>query len=131
MKQKTIAAALSAAMLIALAACGKTEAPEPTETPLPPPAVQTAAPETVKPSAEPTDAPSAKPTAPVSTPSSAPAAANDAWKAGFEKSLYEEYGMTPEKYEDLGNGIYQVYVEREGRVIPFVTVDSATGDYHG
>ena len=40
------------------------------------------------------------------------------------------------KYEDLGNFIYQVYVEHEGRVIPFVTVDSATvdsatGDYHG
>ena len=35
------------------------------------------------------------------------------------------------KYEDLGNGIYQVDVEHEGRVIPFVTVDSATGDYHG
>ena len=32
----------------ALAACGKTETPEPTETPLPAPAVQTAAPETVK-----------------------------------------------------------------------------------
>ena len=60
----------------ALAACGKTETPEPTETPLPAPAVQTAAPETVKPSAEP--APSAKPAAPVSTPPSAPAAASDA-----------------------------------------------------
>ena len=42
----------------ALAACGKTETPEPTETPLP--------------------APSAKPAAPVSTPPSAPAAASDA-----------------------------------------------------
>ena len=38
----------TAAMLIALAACGKTETPEPTETPLPAPAIQTAAPETVK-----------------------------------------------------------------------------------
>lgn len=66
----------TAAMLIALAACGKTETPEPTETPLPAPAIQTAAPETVKPSAEP--APSAKPAAPVSTQPSAPAAASDA-----------------------------------------------------
>ena len=32
----------------ALSACGKTETPEPTETPLPAPAVKTAAPETVK-----------------------------------------------------------------------------------
>ena len=52
-------------------------------------------------------------------------------KAEFEKSLFDSYGKRPVKYEDLGNGIYQVYVEHEGRVIPFVTVDSATGDYHG
>lgn len=64
-------------------------------------------------------------------PSSAPAAASDAWKAEFEKSLFDSYGKRPVKYEDLGNGIYQVYVEHKGRVIPFVTVDSATGDYHG
>ena len=32
---------------------------------------------------------------------------------------------------DLGDGIYQVYVEVGGEVVPFVTVDSATGDYHG
>ena len=58
-------------------------------------------------------------------------AASDAWKAEFEKSLFDSYGKRPVKYEDLGNFIYQVYVEHEGRVIPFVTVDSATGDYHG
>ena len=56
---------------------------------------------------------------------------DDAWKEELEKSLFEEYGVIPEYYEDLGNGIYQVYVEVGGEVIPFVTVDSATGDYHG
>ena len=31
----------------------------------------------------------------------------------------------------LGNGVYQVYVEMDGKVVPYVAVDSATGDYHG
>lgn len=53
------------------------------------------------------------------------------WKAEFEKSLMEQYGLKPHHYVDLGNGIYEVYVEREGKIISFVTVDSATGDYHG
>ena len=55
-----------------------------------------------------------------------------AWDvAGFEKSLLENYGVTPHHYEDLGDGVYQVYVEINGEIVPFVTVDSATGDYHG
>ncbi len=29
------------------------------------------------------------------------------------------------------DGIYQVYVEVGGEIVPFVTVNSATGDYHG
>ena len=53
------------------------------------------------------------------------------WKENFEKRLFEEYGLTPEYYEDLGNGIYQVYVKKGDNIVPFVTVDSATGDYHG
>ena len=57
--------------------------------------------------------------------------ADDAWKVGFEKSLLENYGITPDHYEDLGNGVYQVYVEIDGKVVPYVAVDSATGDYHG
>ena len=56
---------------------------------------------------------------------------DDAWKEELEKRLFEDYGVIPEYYEDLGDGIYQVYVEVGGEVIPFVTVDSATGDYHG
>ena len=57
---------------------------------------------------------------------------DDAWDvAGFEKSLLENYGVTPHHYENLGDGIYQVYVEIDGKLVPFVTVDSATGDYHG
>ena len=55
----------------------------------------------------------------------------EAWKVEFEKSLLENYGVTPDHYEDLGNGVYQVYVEIDGKVVPYVAVDSATGDYHG
>ena len=53
------------------------------------------------------------------------------WKAALAEDLLEKYGVLPECYEGLGNGIYQVYVEVGGEVVPFVTVDSATGDYHG
>ncbi len=53
------------------------------------------------------------------------------WKTEFADALFEEYGVLPEYYEDLGDGIYQVYVEVGGAIVPFVTVDSATGDYHG
>ena len=59
------------------------------------------------------------------------ACGSDGWKAKFERSLLEDYGVTPDHYEDLGNGIYQVYVKIDGKVVPYVTVDSATGDYHG
>ena len=51
------------------------------------------------------------------------------WKADLEKSLFDNYGVVPKYYEDLGDGIYQVYVEVGGEVEPLVTVDSATGDY--
>lgn len=59
------------------------------------------------------------------------AADDEAWKTEFEKSLFENYGVKPEYYEDLGGGVYQVYVEIDGKTVPFVAVDSATGDYHG
>ena len=49
----------------------------------------------------------------------------------FEKSLLENYNVTPEYYEDLGDGVYQVYVKIDGKTGPYVCVGSATGDYHG
>ena len=67
-----------------------------------------------------------------SVPSGAEEAPAEApWKTALAEDLFEKYGVLPEYYEDLGNGIYQVYVEVGGEVVPFVTVDSATGDYHG
>ena len=64
-------------------------------------------------------------------PTNENSAADDAWKAAFEKNLLENYGVKPDHYEYLGNGVYQVYVEIDGKVVPYVAVDSATGDYHG
>ena len=64
-------------------------------------------------------------------PANEDSAADDAWKAAFERSLLENYGVKPDHYEELENGVYQVYVEIDGKVVPYVAVDSATGDYHG
>lgn len=108
MNRKPFAAALLAALLLlTLAACGK---PQPSD--------------------------AASPSAPAPEEQTEPADANvsadsEAWKTDFEKSLLENYGVTPDHYEELENGIYQVYVEIDGRIVPYVTVDSATGDYHG
>lgn len=65
------------------------------------------------------------------TPAAGKSAGSSDWKTEFEKSLLENYGVTPDHYEDLGGGVYQVYVEIDGRIVPYVAVDSATGDYHG
>ena len=59
------------------------------------------------------------------------AAEPEAWKITFEKSLFENYGAKPHHYEDLGDGVYQVYVEIDGKIVPYVAVDSKTGNYHG
>ena len=53
------------------------------------------------------------------------------WKATFEAVLMKERGVKPDHYEELGSGIYQVYVEKDGKVIPYAIVDSTTGEYNG
>lgn len=114
--RKHAAALLTAVLLLALTACGRqTAASDPAQTPAAP-AVETPA----------IAAPSAAP-----TPAAGKDTGSDDWKAEFERSLLENYGVTPDHYEDLGNGIYQVYVKIDGKVVPYVTVNSATGDYHG
>ena len=55
----------------------------------------------------------------------------DAWKTEFEQSLLDNYGVVPDHYEYLDDGVYQVYVEIDGKIVPYVAVNSATGDYHG
>ena len=56
---------------------------------------------------------------------------DELWKVTLAEDLLQKYGVLPKYYEDLGDGIYQVYVEVGGEIVPFVTVNSATGDYHG
>ena len=56
---------------------------------------------------------------------------DEPWKVALSEDLFAKYGVIPEYYEDLGDGIYQVYVEVGGELVPFVAVNSATGDYHG
>lgn len=53
------------------------------------------------------------------------------WKAAFEAILMKERGVKPDHYEELGSGIYQVYVEKDGKVVPYAIVDSVSGEYHG
>ena len=119
MKYKSFILLLTVVMVLSLTACGKSPAPDKSELP-----VST---DTQVESPNEAEAP-ANESAPADTDTSTN---DEAWKMEFEKSLLENYGVTPDHYEDLGDGVYQVYVEIDGKVIPYVTVDSATGDYHG
>lgn len=53
------------------------------------------------------------------------------WKAAFEKVLLEDRGLKPDHYENLESGIYEVYVEKNGKIVPYAIIDSETGEYHG
>ena len=119
MKYKSFILLLAAVMVLSLSACGKLPTPDKS-------ASSVSAGTQVEPSNE-GDAPADENPA-----ADADTSANDeAWKTEFEKSLLENYGVTPDHYENLGDGVYQVYVEIDGKVVPYVAVDSATGDYHG
>lgn len=126
MKQRNIAlAALAALLLFTLAACGKRA---------PAPAAASAASAGEGAAAAPAEEPSVPDSSGSETEPAekdASSAADEAWKQAFEESLWENYGVVPDHYEDLGDGVYQVYVEIDGKVVPYVAVDSATGDYHG
>ena len=123
---------LAAILLFSLTACGKTQPPAaPNE-------ADSAAQQTgLQNDAEDSgDEASATDAEEAPADESAPTGAEEAseeepWKAALAEDLFEKYGVLPEYYEDLGDGIYQVYVEVGGEVGPFVTVDSSTGDYHG
>ena len=146
MKGKALAAAvLAATLLFALTACGKTQ-PPPADDKLDSTARQTEQQNDAETSANedsPTHGDEATEDKSAPTGSGedsegepAPTGSNEdseeePWKTALAEDLFEKYGVLPEYYEDLGDGIYQVYVEVGGEIVPFVTVDSATGDYHG
>lgn len=56
---------------------------------------------------------------------------DEAWKAKFEADLRERYGVEVDHYEYVGGTSYQAYVEIDGKMVPYVCVDAATGRYHG
>lgn len=116
------AAMLAALLVISLTACGKTQTRELPDQPV----------SSAQPAAPAVSTPAVTPEADTDIPAEESAAdTREPWKIEFEKSLLENYGVTPDHYEDLGNGVYQVYVVINGSVVPYVAVDSATGDYHG
>lgn len=116
---------IMAVLMLALAGCGRTQLPEASG----------------KPESADRQTEQSAPNAETSVSENAPADKEDPpeeespeeepWKTALAEDLFEQYGVLPEYYEDLGDGIYQVYVEVGGEIVPFVTVDSATGDYHG
>ena len=119
MKYKPIIVVLTAVMVLSLSACGKLPTPDKNES-------SVSAGTQVEPSNE-----GNTPANESSTEDADTSANDEAWKTEFEKSLLENYGVTPDHYEDLGDGVYQVYVEIDGKIVPYVAVDSTTGDYHG
>ena len=48
------------------------------------------------------------------------------WKIDLAENLFEVYGVLPEYYEDMGDGLYRVYVEVGGEIVPFVVVSPNT-----
>ena len=138
--QSFAAVILAAVLLFTLTACGKTQPPAGSRSPEPAPQqtepqndVESSASETPAPLEEkavPSDGDEAAETQ-ASPAGGEEASAEEPWQTALAEDLFEKYGVLPERYEDLGNGIYQVYVEVGGEIVPFVTVDSATGDYHG
>lgn len=66
---------------------------------------------------------------PTNTPTPTPT--GDAWKAEFEADLRKNYGVEVDHYEFIGGTSYQAYVRINGEIVPYVCIDSATGNYHG
>lgn len=73
-----------------------------------------------------------KPTeVPKPTEAPKPTPTGDACKAEFKADLKERYGVEVDHYEFIGGTSYQAYVRINDEIVPYVCVDSATGNYHG
>lgn len=53
------------------------------------------------------------------------------WEEIFKKDLYEAYGEQVVKLELIEGELYQAYVEKEGKEVPYVVVSARTGYFHG
>lgn len=138
MKCKVFAAALTAAILVfALTACGKTQTPTASDNSASSASSAVSGNIISSENASSVDQQSGQQSSTdklagkTSSTGSGKASDDESWKKELEEDLFDKYGVIPDHYVSLGNGIYEVYVEVGGKVIPFVTVDSATGDYHG
>ena len=120
---------IAAVLMLALAGCGKTRPPAASSESEPVTQQTEQSSDTTASATENLPADTEEPTAEVPREDETPE--EEPWKTALAEELLEKYGVLPEYYEDLGDGIYQVYVEVGGEIVPFVTVDSATGDYHG
>lgn len=68
---------------------------------------------------------------PKPTEAPTPTPTGDAWKAEFEADLRKNYGVEVDHYEFIGGTSYQAYVRINDEIVPYVCIDSATGNYHG
>lgn len=68
---------------------------------------------------------------PTPTEAPTPTPTGDAWKAEFEADLRKNYGVEVDHYEFIGGTSYQAYVRINDEIVPYVCIDSATGNYHG
>lgn len=53
------------------------------------------------------------------------------WQEIFKSDLYDAYGEEVVKLELIEGDLYQVYVEKAGREVPYVVVSARTGYFHG
>lgn len=125
-----IAAAVAVMMLLSLTACGKQPflGKSDQDTSI---TGNAAGAVDVTPPADTSISPNEDTAADKDAPTNEDTSVDDSWKVDFEKSLLDNYSVKPDHYEELENGVYQVYVEINGKIVPYVVVDSATGDYHG
>ena len=55
----------------------------------------------------------------------------DNWQEMFEKEINSTYGEKISKVEYLEGGLYTAYVIKDGKEVPYVTVNARTGYFHG
>ncbi|MGG7214234.1 hypothetical protein ACQPUY_11505 [Clostridium nigeriense] len=53
------------------------------------------------------------------------------WEDLFKKDLYDTYSEEVVKLEELKGDLYQAYIEKDGKEVPYVVVSSRTGYFHG
>lgn len=51
------------------------------------------------------------------------------WQPKFEEQFEEVYKVPVDHYEEIKDGFYTVYAEKDGEVVPFVTLDAKSGVY--